>query len=117
VLAQFHAYLDILYDLGSASGAAFGFRTIDTAIAHLEAHPYKELEDSNTTESIIEEVIDEIISSIFLSKLPGYNRFEGGESYKKTLVKAMEKFQQGHLKQSTKIIEKIRAGYPGQSAF
>ena len=117
VLAQFHAYLDVLYDLGSASGAAFGFRTIDTAIAHLEAHPYVELEGSNTTESVIEEVIDEIISSIFLSKLPGYNRFEGEESYRKTLVKTMEKFQQGHLKQSTKIIEKIKAGYPGQSAF
>lgn len=117
VLAQFNAYLDVLYDLGSASGAAFGFRTIDTAVAHLEAHPYAEMEGSNITESVIEEVIDEIISSIFLSKLPGYNRFEGEESYKKTLVKAMEKFQQGHLKQSTKIVEKIKAGYPGQSAF
>lgn len=117
VLAQFHDYLGILYDLGSASGAAFGFRTIDTAIAHLEAHPYVELEGSNTTDSIIEEVIDEIVSSIFLSKLPGYNRFEGEESYKKTLNKAIEKFQQGHLKQSTKVIEKIKAGYPGQSAF
>ena len=66
---------------------------------------------------MLTEAVDEIISSTFLSKLPGFNRFEGEEDYKKTLDKAFNQFQQAKLVHSKNIIQKIKSGYPGQSAF
>ncbi len=116
-LKKFHDHLDVLYELGANSGAAFGFRTIDTAINYLESHPYSGIEDTDLSDTMITEAVDEIISSVFLSKLPGFNRFEGEEDYKKTLDKAFNQFQQAKLVYSRNIIQKIKSGYPGQSAF
>jgi hypothetical protein len=116
-LKSFHNHLDILYELGANSGSAFGFRTIDTAINYLESHPYAHMKDTDLTDAMLTEAVDEIISSTFLSKLPGFNRFEGEEDYKKTLDKAFNQFQREKLVYSVNIIQKIRSGYPGQSAF
>lgn len=109
--------LGSLFDLSQAAGQPFGYRTIDTSTSYLKSHPYTDTAASRLGEQQIIEVMDEILCSIFLSKLPGRNRFAEHKDYDDKLIAAETQFQKLKLRQSSNVIRSIRAGYPGQAAF
>ncbi|OKH44682.1 hypothetical protein NIES30_21965 [Phormidium tenue NIES-30] len=107
--------LDALFELGIVANSIFGYRTLDSVASYVKAYPFSS--SAIDLEGTTKLVLDSIISSFFLSKLPGLNQFGDYQKYLVKLEEAKDRFTQQELPVSLSILEKIVSGFPGQSAF
>lgn len=117
ILKEFEQILKLLFDLSQSAQSPFGYRTLNAVFFYLKSHPYVQTSNSSLTLREIRDVIDEIVCSFFLSKLPGKTDFEEHKAYGQEVQRAKTVFSAHQLTNSIRIIENIRIGYPGQSAF
>lgn len=107
--------LDLLFDLSCLANTVFGYRTLDSIASYIASHPFSS--QANSNDQLKKTVVDSIISSYFLSKLPGLNQFGEYREYSQKLEQARNHFSSSSFEISELVVKKIIDGFPGQSAF
>lgn len=110
-LAWFHerfgALLPMLYDLSMHARTPLGYRAVRRAYDYAAGHP--------GGSELSADVVDEVLCSIVLSRLPGLF-VVNTEAYEQALGGARDRFQEIGYREAAALVVRIAAGLPGQVA-
>jgi MoxR-like ATPase len=111
-----------LFNLAKTAQVPLGFRGLERMKSHVAQHPVistKMLDGKELTPDDIKELLGEVVCSIFLSKFPGAYNVQGPR-YSKVLDELLNDSSASNLitlPGVKPIINRLREGYAGQSAF
>jgi len=109
-------WLEQLLNLGKSAKSSFGYRTIKSVFSYIQYHPYTQ-DNTVISDEKIKAILDELICSFFLAKLPGLPDWEYNNDYSQQLEEIANNLKQAKLENAQNMINNIRQGYPGESAF
>lgn len=102
-------------DLARAGNSPIGFRSISQAYSYADDHPLLGEDDETADDKAVDEVVDEVLCSFFLPKLPGVMAVNNRD-YRKKAVNLKEAFE-SRFESTSKILKRMEEGLPGQAAL